>query len=100
MDQPHNISFLGDLQLKATLFTNIGIWIHHQALIYGYKSIACICNVIRQLQNSSHQLEIKVHRSACTPLEEKICQLCHQEVELEEGDSVAFLLKVLIHYAR
>ena len=44
--------------------------------------------MIRQVQNSSHQLEIKVDRSACIPLEERICQLCHQEVDLEEEEDV------------
>ena len=40
--------------------------------------------VRRQLRPSSHQLQIEVGRYTKIPLEENICQLCHQEVESEE----------------
>ena len=35
-------------------------------------------------RTSSHQLEIEVGRYTRIPLEERICQLCHQGVESEE----------------
>ena len=41
-------------------------------------------NVIGQLRTLSHQLEIEVGRYTWIPLEERICQLCHQGVESEE----------------
>ena len=41
-------------------------------------------SVIGQLRTSSHQLEIEVGRYTRIPVEERICQLCHQEVESEE----------------
>ena len=37
-----------------------------------------------QLRTSSHQLQIEVCRYTRLPLEERICQLCHQGVESEE----------------
>ena len=40
---------------------------------------------IAQLQTSSHQLEIEVGRYAQIPLEERICQLPYQGVEIEEN---------------
>ena len=46
--------------------------------------IICIAQCDRQLQTSSHQLEIEVGRYAQIPLEKRICQLCHQGVESEE----------------
>ena len=41
-------------------------------------------NVIGWLRISSHQLEIEVESYACTPVEERICQLCHQGMEYAE----------------
>ena len=41
-------------------------------------------SVIGQLRTSSHQLQIEVSRYTRLPLEERICQLCHQGVESEE----------------
>ena len=41
-------------------------------------------SMIGQLQTSSHQLEIEIGRYAQIPLEESICQLCHQGVEYDE----------------
>ena len=41
-------------------------------------------NGIGQLQTSSNQLEIEVGRYAQIPLEERICQLHHQGLEIEE----------------
>ena len=41
-------------------------------------------SVIGQLRTSSHQLHIEVGRYTRLPLEERICQLCHQGVESEE----------------
>mgnify|MGYP006889242721 CR=1 FL=1 len=56
-----------------------------EAILYGNLSYPYVlCSVIRQLRISSRQLEIEVCRNAQTPLEEKICQLCHQGVEFEE----------------
>ena len=43
-----------------------------------------LCSVIGQLQTYSHQLEIERGRDAQIPLEERICQLCHQGVGYEE----------------
>ena len=43
-----------------------------------------LCSVIGQLRTSSHQLQIEVRRYTRLPLEERICQLCHQGVESEE----------------
>ncbi len=40
--------------------------------------------VIGQLRTSSHQLEIEKGRYAGKPMAERICQLCHREVESEE----------------
>ena len=41
-------------------------------------------SVIGQLRTSSHQLQIGVGRYTRLPLDERICQLCHQGVEFEE----------------
>ena len=41
-------------------------------------------SVIGQLRTSSHQLQIEVGRYTWLPLEERICQLCHQGVESKE----------------
>ena len=41
-------------------------------------------SVIGQLRTSSHKFEIDVGKYAQIPLEERICQLCHQGVESEE----------------
>ena len=69
-------------------------------------------SVIGQLRTSSHQLQIEVGRYTRLPLEERICQLCHEGVESEEhyvivvsfmkseGDTIASLNKALAHYAR
>ena len=77
---PNNIS-----SLEAVQLTSIRGWSRHQGLLYGYTSTACICNVIWQLQISSHQLEVELGKYACILLEERVCQLCHQGVEPGEG---------------
>ena len=41
-------------------------------------------SVIGQLRTSSHRLEIEVGRYTRIPLEERICQLCHQGLESDE----------------
>ena len=41
-------------------------------------------SAIGQLRTSSHQLQIEVGRYKRRPLEERLCQLCHQGVESVE----------------
>ena len=41
-------------------------------------------SVIERQRTSSKQLEIRVGRYAGIPIEERICQLCHQRMESEE----------------
>ena len=43
-----------------------------------------LCSVIGQLWTLAHQWEIEVGRYTQIPLEERICQLCHQGVESKE----------------
>ena len=67
------------------LFTHIGGWIHHKTLVYGYTSISCAATQFDMVGGtSSHDIEIVVDKYACTPLEERICELRHHGVESDD----------------
>ena len=67
-----------------TLLKHIGGWIHHQATLYGHTSIPCTGQCHRAAVNFITSVQIEVGRYTRIPLEERICQLCHQGVEFEE----------------
>ena len=109
MDQPQNITWYEDGHYKIHFLHTSEV--HHQTTLYGHTSILCVVQCDRAAANFSHQLEIEVGRYTQIPLEERICQLCHQNPKntmfvivvsftKSEGDTIAsffFVLSLLIY---
>ena len=59
----------------------MGEWVPHQPILYGHMSIPCDVQCDWVAANFFTSIEVDIYEGI--PLEERICQLCHQEVQSE-----------------